>query len=190
MARPLTQQRRLVERAKYLGTPILSSQAGNDLLASTLRRPAGAGVGAGAGKIGAAENVALRYYLQRADVHGNCHCWRGYPAKNLHRLSGVYPPEADTFTRFCQTYMQALSSLDVLAVWFNFGEQRARRHFAPRAAATELDALEPYYHERPWSRELAGKRVMVVSPFAATIEAQYQRRKRNLAGEARRTPGL
>jgi len=49
--------------------------------------------------------------------------------------------------------------------------------FAPTAALASLTALEPFYHERPWSRHLAGKRVLVVSPFAETIRRQYARRE-------------
>jgi hypothetical protein len=171
LARPVTQHRRLVERAKYLGTHILSSQEGNEVIAGSLGRPAAAG------KIGAGEMAALRHYLRRADANGHCEFWQGYVARNLHRNAGVYPPEPPIFSRFCKTYAQALTSLDVLAVWFNFGEYAARRRFAPQASLTELDALEPYYNDRPWSQHLAGKRVLVVSPFASTIEAQYQRRQ-------------
>lgn len=171
LVRPLTQHRRLVERAKYLGTRILPSQEGNDVLAALFGRPAAAG------KIGAGEMAALRHYWRRADDQGHCEFWRGYLARHLHRNAGVYPPEPAIFSRFCQTYIHALKSVDVLAVWFNFGEHAASRRLMPSAALTELDALEPYYSNRPWSRHLAGKRVLVVSPFAATIEAQYRQRQ-------------
>ena len=171
LARPLTKHRRLVERAKYLGTRILPSQDGNDVLSGSFGRPVAAG------KIGAAEMAALRNYWRGTDAHGHCELWQGHVARNLYRNAGVYPPEPRIFSRFCQTYMQALKSLDVLAVWFNFGEHAARSRCVPTASLTELDALEPYYNERPWSRHLADKRVLVVSPFAATIEAQYRRRR-------------
>jgi hypothetical protein len=172
LVRPIAQHRRLIERAKYLGSCILSSQEGNDRLADSLGRPGAAG------KIGAGEMAALRHYGRRADASGHCELWRGYVARNLHRNAGVYPPEPAIFSRFCQTYAQALQSLDVLAVWFNHGEHAARRRLMPGATLTELDALEPYYNDRPWSQRLAGKHVVVVSPFAATIEAQYRHRQK------------
>ncbi len=171
LARPLTRHRRLIERAKYLGTRILSPQEGNDRLASSLGRPGAAG------KIGAGEMAALRHYWRLADSAGHCELWRGYVARNLHRNAGVYPPEPEIFSRFCQAYSEALKSLDVLGVWFNFGERAAQRRLMPGACLTELDALEPYYNDRPWSQRLSGLRVLVVSPFAATVEAQYTRRR-------------
>lgn len=36
--------------------------------------------------------------------------------------------------------------------------------------------LDPYRYKRPWSAALAGKRVLVVHPFADTIRRQYDRR--------------
>lgn len=136
-ARPVTQHRRLVERAKYLRTPVLSSQEGNDVLAGSLARAAAIG------KIGSGEMAALRHYFRRADANGHCAFWPGYVSRNLHRIAGVYPPEPAIFSRFCRAYTRALTSLDVLAVWFNFGEFAARRRFAPDATLTKLNALEP-----------------------------------------------
>jgi hypothetical protein len=169
-ARPVTQHRRLIERARYLGTEILSAQGGNDLLARSIHQPAAIG------KIGASEMGALRHYLRRADSEGFCESW-GYHTRQLYRIAGVYPADPNIFSRFCVTFADTLRHLDVLAVWFNFGENSARRKFAPQATVTALRALEPYYHEQPWSRHLAGKRVLVVSPFADSIQAQYPRRR-------------
>ena len=41
----------------------------------------------------------------------------------------------------------------------------------------ELADMEPYDYAKPWSRALAGKKVLVVHPFAETIEKQYQKRE-------------
>ena len=170
IVRPVTRHRRLWERAKYLGARILSAEAGNDFLAASIHQPAAIG------KIGSGEMAALRHYWRLADVHGHCEAW-GWEAKNLYRIAGVYPPEPAVFSRFCRIYAEALTHLDVLAVWFNFGENAARKRLAPNATLIDLMALEPFYHERPWSRHLAGKRVLVVSPFTETILAQFPRRR-------------
>jgi len=41
----------------------------------------------------------------------------------------------------------------------------------------ELADMEPYDYAQPWSRALAGKKVLIVHPFAKTIETQYQKRE-------------
>src|SRR2546427_6914950 len=168
--RPVTQHRKLLERAKYTDTKILSPQEGNDLLACLVHRPAAIG------KIGRSELVALRHYLRRADSSGHCESWGGH-ATLLYRNAGVYPPEPAIFSRFCKTFLETLARLDVLAVYFNWKENDVRRRFAPKATVTAPRALEPYYHDRAWSQRLAGKRVLVVSPFADSIRNQYLRRR-------------
>lgn len=170
LMRPIAQHRRLLERAKYLGTKILSAEEGNDLIGGSMGRPLAVG------KIGSSEMAAVRHRWKFADLGGHCESW-GWQAKYLHRNAGVYPPDPAIFSRFCMIYEEALSHLDVLGVWFNFGENAAWKRFAPQATLTSLRGLEPYYHERPWSQHLAGKRVLVVNPFADTIRAQYRRRR-------------
>jgi hypothetical protein len=170
-ARPIAQHRRLFERAKYWRTEVLSPQQGNDLIALSIDRPYAIG------KIGSVEMAALRHYLSRADSSGFCE-FPEWQANSLYRNAGVFPPEARVFSRFCTIYAGALTRIDVLAVWFNRGEHAVKRRLAANAAVTALRALEPYYHVQPWSQHLAGKRVLVVSPFTDTIQAQYARRER------------
>lgn len=167
---PVARQRSLLERVKYSGEEILSPEEGNNLFARAIRQPAAIG------KLGASELGALRHYLRHEDSNGHCAAW-GRHATMLYRNAGVYPPDSAVFSVFCKTYIEALTDLDVLAVWFRPGEYAVRRKFAPKATLTALRALEPFYHERPWSQHLAGKRVLVVSPFTDTIQAQYQRRQ-------------
>jgi hypothetical protein len=40
-----------------------------------------------------------------------------------------------------------------------------------------LELLNPYFSKSPWTRALEGKKVLVIHPFAATIQAQYKRRE-------------
>jgi hypothetical protein len=56
------------------------------------------------------------------------------------------------------------------------GEPDVLLNHATHARLISLKALDPWYFDAPWSRQLAGKRVTVVSPFARTIATQYQRR--------------
>jgi hypothetical protein len=169
--RPLLNQRTLIERAKYCGQTILDAQAGNDLIAESMSKPSAVG------KIGDSELRGLRKFLKHADASGMYRDW-GHSAIMMHRNAGVYPNDPAIFSRFCCEFLQALGSLDILAVWFRPGEASVRRKYAPDAKLVCLTALEPYFHQRPWSRVLAGKRVVVVSPFAQTIESQFKNRSK------------
>lgn len=168
--RPISRHRRLWERARYIGAEVLSEEKGNALIAELIHKPVAIG------KIGSSELAALRHYLRGSDSRGQS-TFPGWVVKNLYRIAGVYPPEPSVVSGFCKTFAEALTHLDVLAVWFNFGENLVRKRFAPKATLTHLTALEPYFYDQPWSRHLAGKKVLVVSPFADTIKAQYARRQ-------------
>ena len=41
----------------------------------------------------------------------------------------------------------------------------------------QLEMLYPFFVERPWTRYLKGKKVLVVHPFEETIKMQYMKRK-------------
>jgi hypothetical protein len=169
--RPIARHRFLLERARYLGESILTPQEGNDLIAERVHSR-GMVV-----KIGGTEMKLVRVYLRRRDDSGICHNF-GHYTRWAYISSGIYPPEPKTLSRFCRLYLETLSAIDLLAVWFNFGEAATRRRYAPQATLCALTSIEPFYHERPWTAQLAGKRVVVVSPFEKSIKAQYKRREK------------
>jgi hypothetical protein len=167
--RPIVRHRFLLEKLKFRGQTILSAQDGNDLIAKIVHKPGAAG------KIGGTEMKVCRLYLRRRDSNDICHNF-GHYARWAYVSSGIYPNDPVNLSRFCREYLPTLKDLDHLAIWFNFGEAKARKLYAPQATLSVLTALEPYYHDRPWSAQLEGKRVVVISPFSRTIESQYARR--------------
>ncbi len=171
LLRPIVRHRTLVERAKYIGTPILDPQAVDDRIAKSLLE----GVPQALGKIGSSELGGLRRFEGGKGSDGICRRW-GWHRRRLNLNAGVYPADDATLSRFCLSYGRTLRELDLLAVWFHLGERRLVTKFASQAALTSLTALEPFYHHRPWSQHLSRKRVLVISPFSETIKSQYARR--------------
>jgi hypothetical protein len=171
-ARLRSRARRAWDRAGWVGTPILDAEEGNAAIAGLVA----AGTPAAAGRAGSIELSAVRHWLRAARPDGRCEDWDGL-ARPLHVNAGVFPPDPETLSRFASTYLDAISALDLYAEWSRPGEARLVRAHAPQARVTRLAALEGYYHERPWTAALTGKRVVVASPFVATIERQYARRE-------------
>jgi len=96
----------------------------------------------------------------------------------LCELSGFFPQNLDAGRRFVQRMVADLSTVDVLGSWC-----RQETLFARELAGAQrvrFRDLEPYMHERPWTRALAGRRVLVVHPFASTIESQYHGHRQQL----------
>ncbi len=91
--------------------------------------------------------------------------------------SGFFPQDHQYLDQFSQLFLEASKAIDVLAVWFLTGEPKIIRTACPTSALIELRSLEPYYHANPWSKNLEGKKVLVIHPFAATISSQYHNRR-------------
>jgi hypothetical protein len=130
------------------------------------RRPAAVG------KIGSLELQAINAYVSG---EGRYRRYRSISRK-LHQFAGIFPPTGTGIDEFCRIYIDALGSIDVLAVWYNAGEPRIADRFCGGARLAELTALEPYFHMPPWSQGLEGKTVLIISPFTDSIGRQLRRR--------------
>ncbi len=97
--------------------------------------------------------------------------------------AGLFPSDDATLDRFGARMLADCRALDLLASWVP-GEARLRPLFFPQARVVPLDTLEPYGLAEPWTAALAGRRVLVVHPFEATLRQQYARRERLFANPA------
>ena len=86
-----------------------------------------------------------------------------------------FPTSDGSLDAFAREYLAAISQADVMAVWFNIGEDRVIRQFCPSAQLIPLRAVEPYYSQKPWSAGLRDRRVLVIHPCAESIREQYEK---------------
>jgi hypothetical protein len=71
-----------------------------------------------------------------------------------------------------------LPQIDVLGTWCK--QEALFLDELCRARRVRFRDLEPYMHASPWTTALRGKRVLVVHPFARTIEYQYRTNRTRL----------
>ena len=91
--------------------------------------------------------------------------------------SGFFPKKKNLLKDFYAEYMKALPLIDVLGSYIY--EEKVFRQKMGNAIRVNLNGYYyPFLFEKPWTRRLAGKRVLVVSPFVEEIEYQYQRREK------------
>ena len=139
------------------------------------------------GRPGTVELDCLTYYLKARRTRRP----KAYPSTVVSMMAnnaGFFPATDGSLDGFVEEYLEAVRQLDALCVWFNRGESDLAREFCPRADLIPLRSLEPYYHDNTWSVELAGKRVLVVHPFADSILENYGQRRRLLFEDARVLP--
>ena len=96
--------------------------------------------------------------------------------REAHRNAGIFP--IDTLSlRFAADRLQdALGQVDLLAEWDSPYQARLISECDHSFKRCALSALEPWWHPQPWSSALAGRKVLVVHPFAVSICLQYRHR--------------
>lgn len=140
-------------------------------------------------RFGSTEMLCLINYL---GVQQNNRSWKNYIKQNalawwwdenaliqLNKWSGFFPATIGNAEKFCKLMIKDMKELDILGSWLK--EEVFFQENFNHAKQIVLEDLEPFFCSNPWTSALAGKRVLVVHPFAETIEKQYA--KRNLIFE-------
>ncbi|WP_400070560.1 hypothetical protein [Zobellia russellii] len=101
--------------------------------------------------------------------------WEENRMQQMQQWSGFFPPTKAKIEQFCELMQQDMKEVDVLGSWIP--EESYYKDEISNAEKVKLVLLEPYTSQKPWSRALKGKKVLVVHPFAELIEEQYQKRE-------------
>lgn len=90
-------------------------------------------------------------------------------------LSGFFPKNRiDLVERYCKLNIEDAKLVDVLGSWQD--NEKYLNSELSSCKKVELGNLEPFFSKSPWTRVLEGKKVLVVHPFAETIQQQYKKR--------------
>jgi len=92
--------------------------------------------------------------------------------------AGFFPATQENMFLFGKLMIESCKEVDIFGVWYNLLEDFVIDKFNPRSKLVVLESLEPYRNKNPWSAALKGKKVLVIHPFAETINNQYQRREK------------
>lgn len=136
-------------------------------------------------RFGTVEIGILVNYL---NVHDNScllnRCWQfitnnhGLPwwdklfFKSMHLNAGIFPTTIDTLERFSERYLQDIPQIDLLG---SFNPTEVLMPLREDVKYVHIECLYPFFVERPWTRALRGKRVLVIHPFVESIKLQHSR---------------
>lgn len=95
---------------------------------------------------------------------------------NIQYASGFFPVTFENLKKFYRLYADDVKDLDLLVSW-RIEELFFQNWISklPEIKKTTLDSF--YAHEHPWTYSLKGKKILVVHPFAETIESQYSNKR-------------
>lgn len=100
--------------------------------------------------------------------------WEKTSISQMQTFSGFFSPSASQITKFCELMLQDIPQIDILASWLV--DERRFAGELRNAKRVVLEDSEPFFAPNPWTKSLEGKKVLVVHPFAETIESQYKKR--------------
>lgn len=141
---------------------ILSTQQSNELVTNAIQDSKPFMIS----RFGSTEAYCIYEYLQ-----GD---YKGSIFESMSNDSGFFPVDKEHLDRFSQLFLESSNYIDILGVWFQIGEPEIIKNSCLKASFVELNTLEPYYQNEPWSKNLEGKKVLVIHPFAETISSQYR----------------
>lgn len=119
------------------------------------------------------ENILKRCYQFITDNTG-LPWWDSLFFRSMRLNAGIFPESIDMLNRFSERYLADIPEIDLLGS-FNYAEK-----FMPLRSDVinvHLECLYPFFVERPWTKALENKKVLVIHPFDETIQSQYARRE-------------
>lgn len=104
--------------------------------------------------------------------------WNKNIMRNMRTNAGFFPSTEESLSRFSEMMLEDSREVDVLAVFSSvyYGVNRMIPYLYNCRSFFILPYIDPFLYEKPWSRALEGKRIVIVHPFAELIERQYSKR--------------
>lgn len=95
---------------------------------------------------------------------------------NIQYASGFFPVNIDNLKRFYHLYSESAKELNLLVSWRI--EEFLIKSWISHVPEIKKSTLDSFFtHEHPWTYALKGKNILVVHPFAETIESQYSNKR-------------
>lgn len=115
----------------------------------------------------------LNKYLDFITDNTHTPWWNTEHFHTMSIYSGIFPESRDIAERFSKRYLQDIPEVDLLACHQYYEKFMPLKHDIKRV---QLEMLYPFFVERPWTRILKGKKVLVIHPFEESIKRQYSKR--------------
>ena len=159
-----------IQYKTYCGKPIMDFQEANRVIGDAIVASNPFMVG----RLGSSELEALQTVNETNDGFDYS------PEKALHQLchySGFFPEDKELLKEFAKIMKDSMNQADMFGVWNLKLEEYEIKKNANNPMICKLAAIEPFFCDNPWTKALAGKKVLVIHPFSNTIKSQYSKRE-------------
>lgn len=155
--------------SKYAGRKVMQPKEVNDIIyRAILREKPFAAVRYGSSELATTMDAIDIDFGFKKTVRDKC-------MLSLCRNAGFFPNDKKLAYKYGKIQAKLCVNADLFVVWGMNMEDYVINTFGRTDAYVGLPiGLEPYYHDNPWTQALKGKKVLVIHPFADTIQQQYK----------------
>lgn len=89
--------------------------------------------------------------------------------------AGFFSPTPDLLKQFSETMIKDMPAIDILASW-RYEEAYFSKELQ-KAYKIDFEPYNPFWSDIPWTVALENRKVLVVHPFAESIQKQYLRKE-------------
>jgi len=97
-----------------------------------------------------------------------------YIANEMKSNAGFFSNDKKNLSDFADLLLSSAEKVDLLGSWIGSERMIEEKMGYERCP---LLYLEPYWSKKPWTKSLQGKNVLVIHPFASTIQLQYSKHR-------------
>lgn len=126
-------------------------------------------------RFGAVEIKAVLYGILPPPI---CKIFKKYTYRCMRMNAGFFPINDIALKNFAQLMVNDMKQVDILASWRPeeiFFQSKLKNSYR-----MSINDLQPSLNEKHWNEVLRGKKVLVIHPFAHTIEKQYNQNRTRL----------
>ena len=164
----------------YYGEPILDIEDGSNLIIEALSSDLPVAIG----RFGTVEHRFLREYSEiNIGIRKEFSTKTTFMMKNN---AGFFSNTNDQLMKYGKLMSERYHETDILACFDMLLEDFSYKNYCYDSKLTVLKTVDPL--QGSWSKELEGKKVLVVSPFATSIKYQYENKRINLFEKSNRLP--
>lgn len=156
-----------IAQKKYAGKRVLNIEEGNEYLSELI--------------ISDKPCMVTRLGANELDLTIDALIKKKISPYNLHRMNicaGFFPEKEDLAFSFGNLMKECIAEIDLAALYYAHGEEYMLQKYAKDGVYCHNRAIEPWYTElTPWTKNLNGKKVLIIHPFEDTIRNQYKKRE-------------
>lgn len=168
---------------RVAGKKLLSIYQTNELIKEVITSSKRFWVGRYGGmEMGMIASVLEERHFKKSSEKQNCF-------EGLCTNAGFFPCKIELADKFVDLMLNCCNQVDLLGTWDRlYMEDYIIKRYMGDCDLTRLAFLEPWYTYLvgkdlyPWTKSLKGKRVLVVHPFAETIQQQYESNRKKIFG--------